>query len=34
VLESNVNYLMPMGAQGKDGLGTPTKHLLCKVYKK
>jgi anaerobic selenocysteine-containing dehydrogenase len=32
-LESNVNYLMPMGAHGKDGLGTPTKHLLCKVYK-
>jgi anaerobic selenocysteine-containing dehydrogenase len=32
-LESNVNYLMPMGAQGKDGLGTPTKHLLCRVYK-
>ncbi len=32
-LESNVNYLMPMGAQGKDGLGTPTKHLMCRVYK-
>jgi anaerobic selenocysteine-containing dehydrogenase len=31
--ESNINQLMPMGAQGKDGLGTPTKHLLCKVYK-
>jgi anaerobic selenocysteine-containing dehydrogenase len=32
-LESNINYLMPMGAQGKDGLGAPTKHLLCRVYK-
>jgi anaerobic selenocysteine-containing dehydrogenase len=32
-LESNINQLIPMGAQGKDGLGTPTKHLLCKVYK-
>lgn len=31
--ESNINQLMPMGAQGKDGLGAPTKHLLCKVYK-
>jgi anaerobic selenocysteine-containing dehydrogenase len=32
-LESNINYLMPMGSQGKDGLGSPTKHLLCRVYK-
>jgi anaerobic selenocysteine-containing dehydrogenase len=31
--ESNINQLMPMGAQGKDGLGTPTKHLLCKISK-
>ncbi len=33
VWESNINQLMPMGAQGKDGLGAPTKQLLCKVYK-
>jgi len=31
--ESNVNQLIPMGFQGKDGLGAPIKHLLCKVYK-
>jgi len=31
--ESNINQLMPMGVYGKDGLGTPTKHLLCRVYK-
>jgi anaerobic selenocysteine-containing dehydrogenase len=31
--ESNVNQLIPMGFQGKDGLGAPIKHLLCRVYK-
>jgi anaerobic selenocysteine-containing dehydrogenase len=31
--ESNINQLMPMGEQGEDGLGTPTKHLLCRIYK-
>jgi anaerobic selenocysteine-containing dehydrogenase len=31
--ESNINQLIPMGYQGKDGLGAPIKHLLCKVYK-
>lgn len=31
--ESNINQLMLMGYNGKDGLGTITKHLLCKVYK-
>jgi anaerobic selenocysteine-containing dehydrogenase len=33
VWESNINQLIPMGFQGKDGLGSPIKHLLCKVYK-
>ncbi len=33
VWESNINQLIPMGAQGKDGLGSPIKHSLCKVYK-
>ncbi|MGD8539562.1 MAG: molybdopterin-dependent oxidoreductase [Candidatus Aminicenantes bacterium] len=33
VWESNINQLIPMGYQGKDGLGAPLKHLLCKVYK-
>jgi anaerobic selenocysteine-containing dehydrogenase len=33
VWESNINQLIPMGCQGKDGLGAPIKHLLCKVYK-
>jgi hypothetical protein len=33
VWKSNVNQLIPMGYQGKDGLGAPIKHLLCKVYK-
>jgi len=31
--KSNVNMLFPMGYQGKDGLGTPLKHMLCEVYK-
>ena len=33
VWKSNVNQLIPMGYQGKDGLGAPIKHLLCRVYK-
>ncbi|MFC1948929.1 molybdopterin-dependent oxidoreductase [Chloroflexota bacterium] len=33
VWKSNVNQLIPMGYQGEDGLGSPIKHLLCKVYK-
>ncbi len=33
VWKSNINQLIPMGAQGKDGLGAPIKHMLCKVYK-
>jgi len=33
VWKSNVNQLIPMGYQGKDGLGAPIKHTLCKVYK-
>jgi anaerobic selenocysteine-containing dehydrogenase len=30
---SNINQLIPMGSQGEDGLGTPVKNLLCRVYK-
>ncbi|MBA7572399.1 MAG: molybdopterin-dependent oxidoreductase [Dehalococcoidia bacterium] len=33
VWESNINQLIPMGFQGKDGLGAPIKNLLCKIYK-
>jgi anaerobic selenocysteine-containing dehydrogenase len=33
VWKSNINLLLPMGYQGKDGLGSPIKHILCKVYK-
>jgi anaerobic selenocysteine-containing dehydrogenase len=33
VMESNVNQLIPMGFMGKDGLGAPIKHLLCRLYK-
>jgi anaerobic selenocysteine-containing dehydrogenase len=33
VWDSNINQLIPMGYQGKDGLGAPIKHMLCKVYK-
>ena len=33
VWESNISQLLPMGAQGEDGLGSPIKHSLCKVYK-
>lgn len=32
VWESNINQLIPMGYQGKDGLGAPIKHMLCKIY--
>jgi anaerobic selenocysteine-containing dehydrogenase len=31
--ESNINLLLPMNAQGKDGLGAPIKHSLCRIYK-
>ncbi len=31
--EHNINLLMPMGEQGKDGLGAPIKHSLCRIYK-
>lgn len=31
--ESNINMLLPMGAQGKDGLGAPIKHSMCRIYK-
>jgi len=33
VWEHNVNQLIPMGAQGEDGLGAPIKHLLCRIYR-
>ncbi len=29
----NINMLLPMGAQGKDGLGAPIKQSLCRIYK-
>jgi anaerobic selenocysteine-containing dehydrogenase len=31
--EHNINLLLPMGEQGKDGLGAPIKHSLCRIYK-
>jgi anaerobic selenocysteine-containing dehydrogenase len=31
--ESNINMLMPMGYQGKDGLGAPIKHSMCRIHK-
>ena len=31
--EHNINMLMPMGEQGKDGLGAPIKHSLCRIYR-
>jgi anaerobic selenocysteine-containing dehydrogenase len=31
--EHNINLLLPMGEQGRDGLGAPIKHSLCKIYK-
>lgn len=30
---SNINQLIPMGYQGKDGQGAPIKHGLCRVRK-
>jgi anaerobic selenocysteine-containing dehydrogenase len=33
VWKSNINQLIPMGYQGKDGLGAPVKHMLCRIYK-
>ncbi len=33
VWRSNASLLIPMGYQGKDGLGAPIKHLLCKIYR-
>jgi anaerobic selenocysteine-containing dehydrogenase len=33
VWKSNISQLIPMGYQGKDGLGAPIKHLLCRIYK-
>lgn len=33
VWECNINQLLPMGCQGKDGQGAPIKHLLCRIYK-
>ncbi|MBP2653569.1 MAG: putative molybdopterin oxidoreductase, associated with bss3 [Firmicutes bacterium] len=30
---SNINTLIPMNSVGKDGLGSPIKHMLCKVHK-
>jgi len=33
VWRSNVNQLIPMGCQGRDGLGSPIKHNLCRVYR-
>ncbi len=33
VWEHNINQLIPMGAQGKDGLGAPIKHSMCRIYK-
>ncbi len=32
-MESNINRLIPMSHQGKDGMGAPIKHLMCKIYK-
>jgi anaerobic selenocysteine-containing dehydrogenase len=31
--ESNINLLLPMNAHGKDGLGAPIKHSMCRIYK-
>jgi anaerobic selenocysteine-containing dehydrogenase len=31
--ESNINQLLPMNEQGKDGMGSPIKHSMCKIYK-
>lgn len=31
--ETNVNQLIPMNQHGKDGMGAPIKHSMCKIYK-
>lgn len=31
--ESNVNQMIPMNEHGKDGMGAPIKHSMCKIYK-
>jgi len=33
VWEVNVNQLIPMHHQGKDGMGAPIKHSMCRIYK-
>jgi anaerobic selenocysteine-containing dehydrogenase len=33
VWESNINQLIPMNHQGKDGQGAPIKHSMCRIYK-
>ena len=33
VWESNINQLIPMNQQGKDGMGAPIKHSMCRIYK-
>lgn len=33
IWEVNVNQLIPMSHEGKGGLGSPIKSMLCKVYK-
>jgi len=31
--KSNINKLIPMNHQGKDGMGAPIKHSMCRIYK-
>jgi anaerobic selenocysteine-containing dehydrogenase len=31
--ESNINQLIPMNQQGKDGMGAPIKHSMCRIRK-
>jgi anaerobic selenocysteine-containing dehydrogenase len=31
--ESNINQLLPMNHQGKDGMGAPIKHSMCRIRK-
>jgi anaerobic selenocysteine-containing dehydrogenase len=33
VWEHNINLLLPMDKQGKDGMGSPVKHSMCRIYK-
>ncbi len=33
VWDHNINLLLPMDAQGKDGMGAPIKHSLCRIYR-